>query len=46
MKPDALCDSDSPTIKAKAEELTRNAADQTEAAVNIFHFVRDHIQFA
>lgn len=46
LEPDVLCDSGSPTIKAKSEELTRNAKDQAEAAVNIFYFVRDSIKFA
>lgn len=46
LKPDVLCDSDSQTIKAKSEELTKNVKDQTEAAIKIFYFVRDHIKFA
>ena len=46
LQPDALCDSGSPAIKAKSEELVKGAKDQTEAAVKIFHFVRDNIKFA
>jgi len=46
LKADALCDSDSPIIKAKEKELAKNAKYQTETAGNFFYFVRDNIKFA
>lgn len=44
--PTKLCDSDSPAIKEKAKEICANAATPKEAALRIFHFVRDEIWYA
>lgn len=46
LKPTEFCDSDNKEIKAKARELVKDAATQREAALSIFHFVRDSVKFA
>lgn len=40
-----FCDCDHPSIRAKAQELTRDASNQKEAAIAIFAFARDGILF-
>lgn len=45
LKPTEFCDCNNPEIIAKAKELTKDANSPKEAAINIFHFVRDKIIF-
>jgi len=45
LKPTQFCDCDNKEIIAKAKELTKNYESPREAALNIFHFVRDQIAF-
>jgi hypothetical protein len=45
LKPTEFCESDNKEIKKKARELVKDVATQNEAALNIFHFVRDGIRF-
>ena len=41
VKSTEFCDCDNEEIKLKAEDLTKNASSPKEAALNIFHYVRD-----
>ncbi len=45
LEPTELCDSDNEEVKKKAQELTKDAANPKQAAIRIFHFVRDQIPF-
>ena len=45
LKPTEFCESDNGEIKEKARELVKDAATQKDAALSIFHFVRDSIRF-
>ena len=45
LKPTEFCDCNNPEIIDKAKELTKNDKTPKEAALNIFHFVRDKIIF-
>jgi len=45
LKSTKFCDCDNQKIIAKATELTRNDKTTREAALSIFHFVRDQIAF-
>ena len=45
LKPTEFCDCNNQEIIAKAKELTKNDKTPKEAALNIFHFVRDQIIF-
>jgi hypothetical protein len=45
LKPTEFCDSDNEEVKEKARELVKDAATHKEAALSIFHFVRDSIRF-
>ncbi|MFC1718206.1 transglutaminase family protein [Candidatus Poribacteria bacterium] len=45
LKPTELCDSDNEEVKKKAQELTKDADNPKQAAIGIFHFVRDQIPF-
>lgn len=46
LQPTELCDSDDPEIMRKARELIDGADTPKEAALRIFHYVRDQILFA
>lgn len=46
LKPTQLCDSDNEKIKKKARELIKDVASPKEAALSIFYFVRDEIEYA
>jgi hypothetical protein len=46
LRPTELCDSDHQEIRKKAQELIQDAATPKEAALRIFYFVRDEIQYA
>ncbi len=45
LKATPIVDSDHPSIKSKAEELTRNKEDIIEKAKSLFYFVRDRIKY-
>ena len=40
-----LSDYDHPSIRTKAEELTKNKIDRTDKIESLFYFVRDEIKF-
>jgi len=46
LRASALCDVDSPAIKKAAAEIAKDADDEVAAAVAVFYFVRDEIEFA
>jgi transglutaminase-like putative cysteine protease len=46
LKASELCDSDHPLVKATADKTTRGSGTQKDAAVKIFHFVRDKMPLA
>lgn len=45
LKPTELCDCDNESVKDKAQELIKGAETSKEAAIRIFHFVRDGILY-
>jgi len=45
VRPTELCDSEGEAIKRKAQEFAGDASTPAEAALGIFHFVRDEILF-
>ncbi len=46
LRPSELCDSDNPLVKSTAEEITKYAKTQRDAAIEIFYFVRDKLPLA
>lgn len=46
LRPSALCDFTNPRVQSAAREITKDAKTPREAAIQIFHFVRDQIRLA
>ena len=45
LKPTSIVNSDNPTIKNKAQEITKGQKEVIEKARSLFYFVRDHIRY-
>jgi len=45
LEPTSVVDSDNPTIKNKAQEITKGQKEVTEKARSLFYFVRDNVKY-
>lgn len=45
LQPTSIVNSDNPTIKNKAQEVTKGQKDAIEKARSLFYFVRDNIKY-